>query len=181
MKHVVESTKDVQGKLEQFKGESTKLAERILEDKYSKPEYQEVALGIDKVYENPMTRRRAINTIIKMDNQERYFRDLSRYIPETTFTANFGATPQAIIRSIRVANPNSIIEDICDVQTITSMVGMIGYIKPVFSRTIRGGVAGDMLVESKAKDYAAENLDETIATTTNSTQPLLLTSQSKQT
>jgi len=169
MKHVVNITEDVKGKMQEFRSESETLAERLLEEKYATPAYEEVALGIDKVYEDPRTRRRAINTMLKMDNQERFFEALSRYVPEATFTANFGATPQAIIRSIRVANPNSVIEDICDVQTITSMVGMIGYIKPVFSRSIRGGVADALLVESKAKDYAAENIDESLATSVAAT------------
>ena len=170
MKHVVDLKEDLKEKVLEERSKSQELVERILEDKYTTPQYEDVALGIDKVYNDPRTRRRAINTILKMDNQERYFEDLSKYIPEATFTAQFGATPQAIIRSIRVSNPNSIIEDICDVQTITSMVGMIGYIKPVFSRTIRGGTAGSMIVESKAKDYAAENIDENIATTSAGTK-----------
>jgi hypothetical protein len=140
------------------------LAERLLEEKYATPEYADVALGIDEAYDNPLTRRRAANTIIKMDNQERFFEDLSRYMNEQTFTANFGAPPQAIIRSIRIANPNSIIEDISDVQTLSGLVGMIGYIEPIFSRSIRGATAGNLLVESKAKDYGAENIDESIGT-----------------
>lgn len=167
MKHTakVNITEDVKGKLEEFRSETTVLAERLLEEKYSKPEYEDIALDIDEVYNDPRTRRRAINTIIKMDNQERFFEAVCKYIPEQTFTANFGTTPQAIIRSIRVANPNSIIEDICDVQTISSMVGIIGYIKPVHSRSIRGATANTHLFESKAKDYAAENIDESIGTT----------------
>lgn len=170
MKHAVNITEDVKGKIEEFKAKSEILAERLLEEKYATAAYEDIALNIDKLYNDPRHRRRAINTIIKMDNQEQFFEALSKYVPEATFTANFGTTPQAIIRSIRVANPNSIIEDICDVQTITSMVGMIGYIKPVFSRSIRGGVAGDLLVESKAKDYAAENIDEAFATTVAATK-----------
>lgn len=169
MKAIIKKTEALEEAQDGLKGKMETLAERILEEKYSKPEYADVALNIDEVYNNPSTRRRAINTLIKMDNQERYFEGLSKYIPEATFTTNFGATPQAIIRSIRVANPNSIIEDVCDVQTISSMVGIIGYIKPVFSRSIRGGVAGDLLVESKAKDYGAENIDENIATGNAST------------
>ena len=165
MKQVVikksEALQEAQGEL---KNDVETLAERLLEEKYSKPAYENIALHIDEVYNDPSTKRRAINTMIKMDNQERFFEKLSRYLPEATFTANFGATPQAIIRAIRVANPNSIIEDICDVQTLSSIVGIIGYIKPVFSRSIRGATAGNLLVESKVKDYGAENIDEAIDT-----------------
>jgi hypothetical protein len=164
MKHSINNSQALQEASDEFQNDRSELVERLWESKYAKPEYAGVALGIDEVYDNPLTKRRAVNTIIKMDNQERYFGNLSKYLGEDTFTANFGATPAAIIRSIRVANPNSVIEDICDVQTVSSMVGIIGYIKPVFSRSIRGGVAGDLLVESKAKDYAAENLDENIGT-----------------
>lgn len=170
MKHVVKPlTEEVKQQRDFLQNEMETLAERLLEEKYTRPEYEGVALNIDEVYNDPLNRRRAINTIIKMDNQERFFEKLSHYIPEATFTANFGATPQAIIRAIRVANPNSVIEDICDVQTVSSMVGIIGYIKPVFSRSIRGATSGDLLVESKAKDYGAENIDESIATGDGST------------
>ena len=175
MKHVVKK-QDFTEAQEGMKQDMEILAERLLEEKYARPEYQDIALGIEEVYANPATRRRAINTMIKMDNHEKYFEKLSRYIPESTFTANFGATPQAIIRAIRVANPNSVIEDICDVQTLSSMVGIIGYIKPVFSRSIRGGVAGSLLVESKAKDYGAENIDQALDTGTG-TQTLFTSTQ----
>ena len=167
MKHAVKLTEDVQSKSEAFKEEGVRLVERLLEEKYSRPEYEDVALGIDERYNDPRTRKAAANTIMKMDNQERFFEGCLRKMNEATFTANFGATPQAIIRSIRVANMNSVIEHIADVQVVTSMVGMVGYVKPVFSRSIRGATAGEMLVESKSRDYSAENLDESIATTVN--------------
>jgi len=172
MKHVAKGlsiTEDVKGKMEEFKSEGERLAERLFEEKYSRPEYEDVALGLEEHYNDPLTRRKAINTAIKLDNQERYFESMLRRMDESTFTANFGATPQAIIRSIRVSNMNSVIDDIADVQTVTSMVGMVGFIKPVFSSSIRGATAGDLLVESKVRDYSAENLDESIATTISGT------------
>jgi hypothetical protein len=167
MKGIVENvktTKDAQGKMEEFRSESDILVERLLEEKYATPAYESIALGIDEVYSNPLTRRRAANTILKMDNQEKFFEQCLKHMNEATFTANFGATPQAILRSIRVSNPNSVIEDICEVQTVSSMVGLVGYIKPIFSASMRGATQGSLIVESKADYYASENLDEVIAT-----------------
>jgi len=141
MKHVIKPKQELIEQAQDFRQEHELLAERLLEEKYATPAYESVAMGIENVYSDPLTRRRAINTIIKMDNQEQYFKKLSKYIPEATFTANFGATPQAIIRSIRVANPNSVIAETCDVQPDYSLGGIICYSKPVFSRSFRGGVA----------------------------------------
>lgn len=71
-------------------------ASRLLEKWYRVPE---IGSGLKS-----MDDRKAMNTAILLENQARHMSRLS----EATYSSAFGATPENMIRLVRLAYPNSI-------------------------------------------------------------------------
>ena len=109
--------------------EKTNRADRFLE-KWSK--VPEVGPGL-----KTMNERKARNLAILLENQARAMSKLS----EATYSAAFAATPENMIRLVRLAYPNSIRDKLFTEFAMETAKDSIKYIKPVY--TANAGINRD--------------------------------------
>jgi len=95
-------------------------ASRLLEKWYRVPEIGE---GL-----KAMEDRKAMNTAILLENQARHMSRLS----ETTYSSQFAATPENMIRLVRLAYPNSIRDKLFTEFAMETARDSIKYIKPIY-------------------------------------------------
>lgn len=152
--------------LEVFKEEEngrTQVADRLIE-RWSR----KAGLGLDnggfaKIYEsNPRVAR---NLATVLENQERHLKSLT----ETQTSAAFNATPQTIVKVIRLGYPNSVRGEIFTEWAMQTMKDSFYKVETTYDSTARGATAGDVTYESTASDYASETMEDIAPSATGTT------------
>lgn len=138
--------------------EAARTGDKLLE-KWSKK--KNLGEGLDKMFTaNP---RKARNTAIVLENQERYLKRLT----EAQISSDFATTPINVLRVIRLGYPNSVRGDIFHEFAMTTARDSIYYLKPVYESTSRGATAGDVTYESTKDRYFSEIEQEAPTQTPN--------------
>jgi len=110
-----------------------------------------------------MNDRKARNLAVMLENQARHFTKLS----ETQYSSSFAATPENMIRLVRLAYPNSIRDKIFTDFAMETAKDSIKYIKPIYTNNgninrsdLFGGAgtgfSGDVTYESTQSRFPTE-------------------------
>lgn len=128
--------------------ERRKEADRLLESRWLKE--PELGEGVEKMYEaNP---DKARNLAFALQLQENHLQSLT----ETEISSTFQTTPQNLMRVVRLGYPNSVRGELfMDFQMETAR-DSIYYLSPVYGKSKRGAIAGNVTHESGAHRYASE-------------------------
>jgi hypothetical protein len=127
--------------------EVAQIGDRLVE-KWSKK--RNLGEGLDKMYAED--RKRARNTAIVLENQEKYLKRLT----EAQISSDFATTPINVLRVIRLGYPNSVRGDIFHEFAMTTARDSIYYLKPVYESTARGATSGYTTYENGSDRYFSE-------------------------
>jgi hypothetical protein len=97
-------------------------------------------------------RRRARNTAIVLENQEKYLKRLT----EAQISSDFATTPINVLRVIRLGYPNSVRGDIFHEFAMTTARDSVYYLKPVYESSARGATAANVTYENPSDRYFSE-------------------------
>jgi len=98
-----------------------------------------------------------------LENQKNHLKALT----ETEISTAFQTTPQNVIRIVRLGYPNSVRGEIFLEWPMETARDSIFYLKPVYTASSRGAVAGNTMYESAAYRYASELEEEALSGTVN--------------
>ena len=117
----------------------TEAGKKIYLDKWEKryPRLGEMFNG------TPREQFIAAATSIVMRNQEDYIENIKRKHGESTLVGNLGQLAPRVIDVVRIFFPNMIANLVAEIQPLSSMVGQVLTVKPIFSTTGSGVNAGD--------------------------------------
>jgi hypothetical protein len=111
--------------------------------------------GLDTMYAK--NKRKARNTAIVLENQEKYLKRLT----EAQISSDFATTPINVLRVIRLGYPNSVRGDIFHEFAMTTARDSIYYLKPIYESTSRGATLNTTTYESAADRYMSEYEQDT--------------------
>jgi hypothetical protein len=135
------------------------IADRLIEKWSNKKGLGLDGGRFDKIYES--SPRKARNLAVILENEEKHLRSLT----ETQISNAFQATPQTIIKVIRLGYPNSIRGDVFTEIAMTTVKDSIYKIETTYDRTKRGATSGNVMYESPADRYASEIESVTVSAT----------------
>ena len=139
--------------------EDTKRVGDILLEKWSKKKN----LGEGLIDLSSKNMKKARNTAIVLENQEKYLKKLT----ETQISSDFGTTPINVLRVIRLGYPNSVRGDLFHEFAMVTARDSIYYLKPIYTETARGATAGNTTYESPSDRYFSEIEEETVTGSIN--------------
>lgn len=163
MKQIMNEKAALQEQLQEETASKNGYADRLME-KWSKKK----GLGLDnggfaKIYE--ASPRKARNLAIILENEEKHLKSLT----ETQISNAFQATPQTVVKVIRLGYPNSVRGDIFTEFAMSTMKDTMYKIETIYDRTKRGATANNVMYESTADRYASEIEQVDVAATATTT------------
>jgi hypothetical protein len=149
-----------QKKYEAMKQNATrnKDLDRIVEQ-WLRTEYGQ---GLDKLYvEN---KNKARNTAVALEMQEKYINSKWRKLSETISSTGFEATPEFVLRVVRLGVANSFRGDMFNEVSLRSTDDAIYTVDFTYEQTLRDATAADKMYEKVYKYYAGTATRQTIGT-----------------
>ena len=132
----------------------------------------EYGQGLDKLYvEN---KNKARTTAVALDMQEKYINTKWRKLSEAIASTGFEATPEFLLRVVRLGVANSFRSEIFNEVALRSTDDAIYTVDFTYEQTLRGRTAGDKIYETVDKYYTGTAQRETIGTGNGATKAYTL-------
>lgn len=148
----------------------TRLVENALDmNRGWKDKYKHLMLNLESA--QPKVAGVARATVIAMHNQLQYMESIKgKGLAEATFSQNLGALVPKVIDLVRIFYPNLVSQYLFDIQPLDRQNGEVFTIKPQYSNTAAGVVAGQQVFMNPTDGtYASEDVALALGTGDGST------------